>query len=103
MSDTTVSLMLAVPDASEASQWYQQALGAIELWSLGSVRLEVLTSDPDSIVARAVDAGADGSRDAVRDHEMRWGFRRAGGFRDPFEHVWIVGDKSPLSWRGSVE
>jgi PhnB protein len=32
-----LSLMLAVPDTPAASQWYQRALGATELWSLGSV------------------------------------------------------------------
>jgi uncharacterized glyoxalase superfamily protein PhnB len=128
-----VSFMLAVKEAAKASEWYQRALGATELWSLGSVRalelegaafilheptdgfaspvdagtttvrVEVFTNDPDSIVARAVAAGADGSRDSVSDHEMPWGLRRAGGFRDPFGHVWIVGDMAPLSWRGSFE
>lgn len=34
---TSVSLMLAVPDAPSAAEWYKQALGASELWSLGSV------------------------------------------------------------------
>jgi len=29
--------MLAVPDAPAAVAWYKQALGATELWSLGSV------------------------------------------------------------------
>ena len=33
----TISLMLAVPDATAAAEWYKQALGARELWSLGSV------------------------------------------------------------------
>jgi hypothetical protein len=32
-----ISLMLAVDDAQAASSWYRQALGAAELWSLGSV------------------------------------------------------------------
>ncbi len=31
------SLMLAVEDAGEAAAWYKRALGATELWSLGSV------------------------------------------------------------------
>ncbi|MFD0578162.1 VOC family protein [Dactylosporangium darangshiense] len=34
---TVISLMLAVPDAAAASAWYQRALGATELWNLGSV------------------------------------------------------------------
>jgi len=29
--------MLAVPDAGRAAEWYQQALGATQLWNLGSV------------------------------------------------------------------
>jgi PhnB protein len=124
---TSISLMLAVEDATEAADWYRRALGAEELWSLGSVvgleiegasfflheptikgfvspaatgtttvRVEVFVDDPDSVVHRAVDAGADGSADEVRDHEVPWGEHRQGGFRDPFGHVWLVGDRSPL-------
>lgn len=32
-----LSVMLAVPDAARASEWYQRALGAEELWNVGSV------------------------------------------------------------------
>src|SRR3954454_11533864 len=32
-----LSLMLAVPDATEAARWYAQALGATTLWDLGGV------------------------------------------------------------------
>ena len=32
-----ISLMLAVPDAPAAAAWYKAALGATELWNLGSV------------------------------------------------------------------
>ncbi|HEV7757793.1 MAG TPA: VOC family protein [Acidimicrobiales bacterium] len=62
-----------------------------------TVRIEVFVDDPDAFVARAVAAGADGSRDAVRDHEAPWGVHRQGGFVDPFGHLWLVGDRSPLS------
>src|SRR3954452_16473853 len=31
-----ISVMLAVPDAARASEWYRQALGAEELWNLGA-------------------------------------------------------------------
>jgi PhnB protein len=34
----SISLMLAVEDAPTAAEWYISALGASELWSLGSVR-----------------------------------------------------------------
>jgi PhnB protein len=119
--------MIAVEDAPTASAWYQRALGASVLWSLGgvvgleidgapfflhepasggfespastgrtTVRVEVFADDPDAFVARAVAAGADGSADEIRDHEVPWGVHRQGGFRDPFGHVWLVGDKSPL-------
>jgi PhnB protein len=124
---THISLMLAVEDAPRAADWYRRALGAAELWSLGSVvglevdgapfflheptgtgfvspaaggettvRVEVFVDDPDAFVRRAVAAGADGSADAVRDHEAPWGVHRQGGFRDPFGHTWLVGDRSPL-------
>jgi len=122
-----ISLMLAVQDAPAASDWYQRALGAGELWSLGSVvgleiagapfflheptnagfdspaaigrttvRVEVFVADPDAFIARAVAAGADGSSHETRDHEAPWGVHRQGGFRDPFGHIWLVGDMSPL-------
>jgi uncharacterized glyoxalase superfamily protein PhnB len=122
-----ISVMLAVPDAAEAARWYARALGATELWNLGSVvgmavagapfflaepegngwdtpatagtrtvRIEVFVDDPDAVIERAVAAGADGS-DPVRDHEAPWGVHRQGGFLDPFGHLWLVGDRSPLA------
>ena len=66
--------------------------------ALGSrtVRVEVFVDDPDGFIARAVLAGADGSVDEIRDHQMPWGVHRQGGFIDPFGHLWLVGDRSPL-------
>jgi PhnB protein len=124
---TRISVMLAVSATPAAVDWYQRALGATLLWSLGSVagleidgapfflheptpfgfgspaalgattaRIEVFSDDPDAFVARAVAAGADGSADAMTDHQVPWGIHRQGGFTDPFGHVWTVGDKSPL-------
>jgi PhnB protein len=122
-----ISLMLAVPDAQTATDWYRRALGATEMWNLGSVvgleiegapfflheptnngfdspmaigtttvRVEVFVDDPDAYIRRAIEAGADGTIDGIQDHETPWGRHRQGGFRDPFGHVWLVGDKSPL-------
>lgn len=119
--------MLAVPDAPAAAGWYKGALGATELWSLGSViglevdgapfflgqpenngwesptavgtrtvRVELFVDDPGAFVDRAAQAGADGSVDRVRDHRAPWGTHRQGGFVDPFGHLWLVGDTSPL-------
>jgi uncharacterized glyoxalase superfamily protein PhnB len=62
-----------------------------------TVRVEVFVDDPDAFVQRATQAGADGSRDEIQDHDTPWGKHRQGGFQDPFGHVWLVGDKSPLS------
>jgi len=123
-----ISVMLAVADANGSAHWYKQALGASELWNLGSVigleingaafflaqpenngwntpielgmpsaRVEVFCDDPDSFVSKAVAAGADGNTDNVRDHHMPWGTHRQGGFIDPFGHIWLVGDRSPLA------
>jgi len=122
---TIISLMLAVPDAPKAVEWYQRALGAKVLWSLGSVagleiggapfflhepvkgkfaspleigtttvRIEVFVDDPDEMIERARAAGA--KADAPTDYEAPWGTHRQGKFVDPFGHVWLVGDKSPL-------
>ena len=61
-----------------------------------STRVEVFCDDPDGFIERAVEAGAIGNRDAIRDHQMPWGIHRQGGFTDPFGHIWLVGDRSPL-------
>jgi uncharacterized glyoxalase superfamily protein PhnB len=61
-----------------------------------SVRVEVFSDDPGELIRRALAAGAIGSLDDLRDHEMPWGLHRQGGFVDPFGHLWLVGDKSPL-------
>jgi predicted GNAT family N-acyltransferase/uncharacterized glyoxalase superfamily protein PhnB len=61
-----------------------------------TVRIEVFVDDPDEFVRRAVAAGADGGVDPVRGHEAPWGVHRQGGFVDPFGHLWLVGDRSPL-------
>jgi uncharacterized glyoxalase superfamily protein PhnB len=126
-SGPLISVMLAVADAPAAARWYAEALGATELWNLGSViglsvegapfflgepenngwdtpasagtrtvRIEVFVDDPDAFIARAVAAGADGSVDRIRNHQMPWGPHRQGGFVDPFGHLWLVGDRSPL-------
>jgi PhnB protein len=61
-----------------------------------TTRVEVFCDDPDGFVARAIAEGASGGRDPVRDHQAPWGTHRQGGFVDPFGHVWLVGDRSPL-------
>ena len=122
-----ISVMLAVADAAAAARWYADALGAAVLWDVGgvmgleiagapvflgepagngwatpvelggrSVRVEVFVDDPDAVVARAGAAGAD-VHDPVRTHETPWGPHRQGGFVDPFGHLWLVGDRSPLA------
>jgi uncharacterized glyoxalase superfamily protein PhnB len=62
-----------------------------------STRVEVFCDDPDTMIARALEAGAQGGLDAIKDHEAPWGIHRQGGFTDPFGHIWLVGDRSPLS------
>jgi PhnB protein len=59
------------------------------------VRVEVFVDDPHAFVVTAVPAGA-GGRDPVGDHRVPWGVHRQGGFFDPFGHLWLVGDRSPL-------
>jgi PhnB protein len=59
-------------------------------------RVEVFCDDPDAFIAQAVQAGANGNVDKIKDHETPWGIHRQGGFIDPFGHIWLVGDKSPL-------
>jgi len=61
-----------------------------------TARVEVFCDDPDSLIARALAAGAQGSLDDIRDHQAPWGTHRQGHFVDPFGHIWLVGDRSPL-------
>ena len=128
-SHFVISVMLGVEDTPTAVEWYKRALGAKELWSLGSVagmelegapfflaepsrqygwespaklgitsaRVEVFCDDPDALVVRALEAGATGSLDSIQNHQRPWGTHRQGGFTDPFGHIWLVGDKAPLS------
>ena len=124
--ETIISVMLAVPDTPKAVAWYKKALGAGLLWSLGSVagleidgapfflhepvkdrfhspkeigtttaRVEVFVDEPDELIARAVEAGATGGE--IENYIAPWGTHRQGGFTDPFGHIWLVGDKSPLN------
>jgi PhnB protein len=61
-----------------------------------TVRIEVFADDPDRLNARAVAAGVVGAPDGVQSHHAPWGVHRQGGFTDPFGHVWLVGNRSPL-------
>ncbi len=63
-----------------------------------SARIELFVEDPDRFMTRAIAAGASAGAE-VEDHQRPWGTHRQGGFRDPFGHVWSVGDRSPLSRR----
>jgi PhnB protein len=125
-----VTVMLAVPDAPAAAAWYRRALGATDLWSQGSVigleihgapffvgqpenngwatpatagttttRIEVFDDDPDALIERAVRGGAVNPEPA-QDRQMPWGTHRQGSFTDPFGHLWLVGDPSPLQISG---
>jgi uncharacterized glyoxalase superfamily protein PhnB len=62
-----------------------------------TVRVEVFVDDPDTFIEHAIRAGGDGTLDSIRDHQTPWGKHRQGGFFDPFGHLWLVGDKSPLN------
>ena len=68
-----------------------------EKLGITSTRVEVFCEDPDTFIARAVHAGANGGFDKIRNHKAPWGTHRQGGFIDPFGHIWLIGDKSPLN------
>jgi len=122
-----LSLMVGVPSAADAVEWYRSALGAQVLWDLGSVvGLSVdgapfFLAEPEGSGWATPDAAGtttvrievftddpDGfweravaagavGHDPVRDHEMPWGRHRQAGFVDPYGHRWLVGDHSPLA------
>ena len=68
-----------------------------ERLGITSARIEVFCNDPDAFINAAVEAGANGNFDPIKNHEAPWGIHRQGGFIDPFGHIWLVGDKSPLN------
>ena len=117
-SSLVISVMLAVTDAPAAVAWYEKALGAAVLWSLGSVagmeiegaaffvgepanngwespeklgitstRVEVFCEDPDTFIARAIQAGANGSVDKIRNHEAPWVFTGRGIHRSVWAYL----------------
>jgi uncharacterized glyoxalase superfamily protein PhnB len=61
-----------------------------------TTRVELFCDNPDEVIRRALEAGATGSLEDLRDHQMPWGPHRQEGFVDPFGHIWFVGDRSPL-------
>jgi len=68
-----------------------------EKLGITSVRVELFCNDPDGFIKRAIEAGAKGSLEDLRDHDALWGVHRQGHFVDPFGHMWLVGDHSPLN------
>ncbi len=123
---TMLSVMLAVPNTPRAVEWYQAALDARVLWSLGSVAGLEIDGAPfflhEPVKGKFASPGEIGRVTArielfvdnpdavikravdagaigeeVRDYKVSWGIHRQGGFVDPFGHHWLVGDKSPLT------
>jgi len=43
-----------------------------------SARVEVFCDDLDAVIAHALEAGAQGSLDDIKDHHMPWGTYRQG-------------------------
>ena len=68
-----------------------------EKLGITSTRIELFCDDPDTVIARALGAGARGTLDDLRNHQAPWGAHRQGHFVDPFGHLWLVGDRSPLT------
>ena len=67
-----------------------------EKLGITTTRVEVFSEDPDAFIKKAVQEGANGDFDKIKNHETPWGIHRQGGFIDPFGHIWLAGDKSPL-------
>jgi uncharacterized glyoxalase superfamily protein PhnB len=67
-----------------------------------TARVELFCDDPKSFISRALDAGATGSLKTFEAHQRPWGTHWQGGFTDPFGHIWLVGDKSPLQRLGDL-
>ena len=62
-----------------------------------TVRVEVFVATTPTRSSSARSMPGANYHDPIRDHQMPWGTHRQGGFIDPFGHIWLVGDESPLS------
>ena len=113
---------MAVADVRKAVAWYTKVLGLVEHVRIGEghraqlgrdgERAEMIVreyrtggrpsptsqevmfrvDDVDTVLEAARQAGAD----AGASHDWEYGERQAS-FVDPFGHLWLVGDRSPLS------
>jgi PhnB protein len=61
-----------------------------------SSRIELFVDDPDAFIKRALLSRAI-ITSSIENHQRPSGNHRQGGIKDPFGHIWSVGDKSPLS------
>jgi hypothetical protein len=66
----------------------------LRLWLRGSWPAIRLTLDEGTYRPRPDQAENLGG---ARPGRRTWGKHRQGGFFDPFGHLWVVGDRSPLS------
>lgn len=62
---TVVSVMLIVPDTPAAAAWYKRALGATELWDLGTVAGLAIEGAPFFLHETNPDNPSEDSPDAV--------------------------------------
>ncbi len=92
--DAHISLMLAVQDAAAAVDWYKRALGATELWNLGGVAGLSVAGAPFFVGEPSNNRWDTPAAAGTR--TVRVEVFTQGGFIDPFGHLWLVGDKSPL-------
>ncbi len=66
-----------------------------EKLGITSTRVEVFCDDPDSFIKNAVEHGADGSFDNIKNHEAPWGIHRKADSKIPLDISgwWVTGHR----------
>ena len=91
MGDLVVFAALELPDGSQVQVKDPDGVDAAPAAGGTGVILDILTDDPDTVMAAALERGA---QTIFPVDDQPYGSRQ-GRFRDPFGHQWIVG--TPLS------
>ncbi|ANS78925.1 Glyoxalase family protein [Serinicoccus hydrothermalis] len=93
MGESVVFAALELPDGGQVQVKDPDDADPAPAGGGTGVILDVLTDDPDAVMARALERGAE---EVFPVDDQPYGSRQ-GRFRDPFGHQWIVGTEVTMA------
>lgn len=93
MGESVVFAALELPDGGQVQVKDPDGVDPAPREGGTGVILDILTDDPDAVMARALEGGAE---QVFEVDDQPYGSRQ-GRFRDPFGHQWIVGTEVTMS------